>query len=83
MLDRMHAQSSFAERRRALDCFKIADLRVDGWFVLQILSLKFDSVIRRRRMQLERDFLACMQGRAAKAGGFSNRMLKLRGNSHS
>jgi hypothetical protein len=50
MLDRVHADSSLAERCRALDRFQIVDLRVDGWFVLQILSLKLDSMIHRRRI---------------------------------
>ena len=82
VLDRVHAHGAFADGRGALDHFQILYLGVDCRFVLQILALEFDSVIDRRRMQLDRHLFACVQRRAIESGSFANGMLKLGGSGH-
>ena len=77
VLDRVHAHRAFADGRGALDGFQVSDVRVDGWFILQIFAPEFDSVVHRRGMQFQRDLFARVQSGAAKAGGFGYRILKL------
>ena len=82
MLDGVHSHRAFADGRGALDHFKIFDLRIDGRLILQIFPLEFDSMIYRRGMQFQSDFVARMQRRAAKASSFTNCMLKLWSRGH-
>ena len=63
--------------------FRLSILRVDRRLVLQVLALKFDPVIGRRRLQLKRDLFAGMQRSAAEAGGFGERVLLLLNGGHS
>ena len=77
MLDSVYADRAFTDGCGTLDCLQIVDLRVDGWFILQIFAFEFDSVIHRRGMNFERHFFAGMQSGAGKAGGFADCMLKL------
>ena len=78
VFDRVHPHRAFANGRRALDRFQIVDLRVNRWFVLQILALEFDSVFDRRGLQLERNFFARVQRRAAEPSGLSQSLLNFR-----
>ena len=49
MLDRVHPDRAFTDRRSALNRFQIGDVRVNRRFIRQILALEFDPVIDRRR----------------------------------
>ena len=82
MLYGVYAHRAFANRRGTLDRFEVLDFRIDGRLILQILSLEFDSMIYRRGMQFQRDFVTGMQRGAAKAGSLANCMLKLRVRGH-
>ena len=82
MLDCAHAHRSFADRSSTFDHFEIVDLGIDRRFIRQILAPELDSVVGRRRMQLQRNFLAGVQRRAAEAGRFRQRVLKFRRGSH-
>ena len=82
MFHRVNAHRTLADRCRALDHFEIADPGVDRWFICQILALEFDSVIDRRRMQLERNLFAGVQRHSAEAGGFGESLLNFRRGRH-
>ena len=82
MFHRVNAHRTFADGCRSLDHFEIVDPGVDRWLVCQILALEFDSVIDRRRVQLERNLLAGVQRHSAETGGFGESLLNFRRGSH-
>ena len=83
MFHRVHAYRAFADGRGALDRFEVLDLRINGWLILQIFTLKLNSMICRCGMQFQSDFVTCMQCRAAKTGSLTNGVLKFGSCGHS
>ena len=83
VLDGVHPDRPFANRRGALDHFQIVDPGIDRRLVWQIFAFEFYSVVDRRGLNFERHFLAGMQRGAAKPGAFANGMLKLSRGGHS
>ncbi|KAG0506340.1 MAG: hypothetical protein Udaeo_02820 [Candidatus Udaeobacter sp.] len=82
MLDCVDSHRAFADRRGALDSLQVLDFRVNRWLILQIFSLKFNSVIHRRGMQSERNFFTGVQRSAGKTGNLANSLLKFRRRGH-
>src|SRR4029077_12456442 len=82
VFDGVDTHLTFADRGRALDHLQVVDLRVDRRFVVQILPFEFDSVIRRRWLQLQRNLFAGVQRHSAETGGFRERVLRFRRKNH-
>src|SRR6266446_9541220 len=77
VLDRVHPDRTFPDRGGAFDRLQVYDVRINGRLIRQVFALEFDSVIDRRRLQLERYLFAGVQRGATESGGFRKRMLKL------
>ena len=77
MLDRVHPDRPFPDRGGALDRLQVCDVRINGRLVRQVFALKFDPMIDRGRLQLERHLFTSVQRSAAESGRFRQRMLKL------
>ena len=75
VLDRVHSHTAFANRRRALDCFEVVDLRLNQRLISQIFAPEFDPVLGRCGLQLQRHLLAGMQRCAAESSGFGQSLL--------